>query len=62
MIITKTIELGDGKELRVQKNHGGGSINIHGAGSYASLSKAQARALYGALRELDSEGLLNDES
>jgi len=61
MTILKTIEL-EGKTLQVRKNHSGESLVINGKGSYANLTKAQARALFGALRDLDNEGFLDDET
>lgn len=57
----KTERLGTGKTVSVVKHHGGHHIRIEGEGSHAVLMPAEAAALYGALRQFDNAGLLEDE-
>lgn len=59
MKILREIDLGGPMSAQVRQTHSGNhAVVVHGGGSYAYLSLAQARALYEALRTLDSEGLL----
>lgn len=61
-ILREAIELSTGKYVHVQELDGGGRrrIVMRGHGDYASFTPSEARALYGALRTLDGEGLLED--
>jgi len=59
MIILKTIPLDKGgKTVSVVQHHGGHRIHIQGGGSDAVLTVEEAAALFGALSDLDKEGLL----
>lgn len=61
MKVLKTIDLGGGKFLEVRQHHVGRTFHTGGAGNYATFTLKEAQALYGAMRTLDSEGLLEGE-
>lgn len=60
MKILKRIELSPGLHVDIIRGSGQATfVNICGRGYLATFTLAEARALFGALRDLDGEGLLS---